>query len=145
MPCSAIDSQRIQRPRLIFINKQTDLLDGPKGWISASAVGNAAGICAPEPISHLNLHPIYGAWFSMRCLLIFDDIEWVDPQPESQAPVALPPDVAGAVQAEIDAATAAYAGACLVIDSTDSCRCCDRATQLERAAACICVKAHVPL
>ncbi len=34
----------------------------------------AAGLAYQDRVSHLCLHPKYGAWFSLRCLLVFDGI-----------------------------------------------------------------------
>ena len=35
-----------------------------------------AGVAYQDRISHLCLHPKYGAWFSLRCLLVFDGIPY---------------------------------------------------------------------
>ena len=36
----------------------------------------AAGLAYQDPVSHLCLNPKYGAWFSLRCLLVFDGIQY---------------------------------------------------------------------
>lgn len=35
-----------------------------------------AGLAYQDPVSHLCLHPKYGAWLSLRCLLVFDGIQY---------------------------------------------------------------------
>ena len=88
-----------RQPRRIYINEKTEHIAAAQpGWVAAHAFGNAAGICALEPTSHLSMHSIYGSWFSLRCVLVFDDVAYTVPQPEALPPVELPADRQDAVQ-----------------------------------------------
>ena len=99
--------QRCRQPRVVYINKQTPHREGAPGWLSAHSLGAAAGLCALEATSHLSLHATYGAWFSLRSVVVFDGVPWRPPAPPAALPaVALPAARATAVRAAAAAARA---------------------------------------
>ena len=48
----------------------------PQPSCSVQRAAAAAGLAYQDRVSHLCLHPKYGAWFSLRCLLVFDGIQY---------------------------------------------------------------------
>lgn len=40
-----------------------------------------AGLAYLDDASHLSLHPRFGPWFSLRCVVIFDDVPYAGPRP----------------------------------------------------------------
>ena len=101
-------------PRCLWVNEQTDELDGPPGWFAAQRCANLAGLSAPEPHSRLGMHPVFGPWFSLRCLIIFDAISYEAPQPQPMPQVQLPE-----AQLEMVQAAMAAAGVLLALQKCD--------------------------
>ena len=48
-----------------------------------------SGLAFLDHDSHLCLHPRFGPWFSLRCVVIFDDVPYAAPKPE-ELPNPLP-------------------------------------------------------
>ena len=49
---------------------------GMASHVAMQRLAHAAGIAFLDEASHLSLHPKYGPWFSMRCLLVFDGVKF---------------------------------------------------------------------
>jgi hypothetical protein len=55
-------------------------------FIPFQRIAHEIGLAYFDPISHLSIHPLYGPWFSMRAIIVFnEDINIVDVTPSSQA------------------------------------------------------------
>ncbi|KAI7840304.1 hypothetical protein COHA_006086 [Chlorella ohadii] len=85
--------------RIYWSHRRTDdLVPGPgvqPGAAGASEhvafqrMAHHAGLAYLDESSHLCLHPRFGPWFSLRCVIIFDNIPWGKPQPR-ELPNPLP-------------------------------------------------------
>lgn len=43
-------------------------------------MAHAAGLADLDQQTHLCLHPKFGSWFALRCVLVFDGIEYIGPR-----------------------------------------------------------------
>jgi hypothetical protein len=77
--------------RIYWSHRRTDdLVAGPGAQLGPAGasehvafqrMAHHAGLAYLDESSHLCLHPRFGPWFSLRCVVIFDNIPWGKPQP----------------------------------------------------------------
>jgi hypothetical protein len=79
-------------------------LEGGPGYVAMQRMAVAAGIAYLDEVSHLCMHPTYGAWFSLRAALVFDDMPW---SPALRKPVALPSPLDSSARQRVEQAVAA--------------------------------------
>ncbi|PSC71268.1 hypothetical protein C2E20_5393 [Micractinium conductrix] len=74
------------RRRIYWSHRRTDELEGgPEGkseHVAMQRMAHHAGLAYLDESSHLCMHPRFGPWFSLRCVIIFDDIAYDAPKPE---------------------------------------------------------------
>lgn len=69
-------------PRIIWVHSETDQVEGsePK-YIAAQRLAAASGLSHLDESVHLSLHPVYGAWHSLRAVLVYDNLSYDEPRP----------------------------------------------------------------
>lgn len=72
--------------RVYWSHRRTaDLEGGPDGvseHVAFQRMAHHAGLAYLDETSHLCLHPRFGPWFSLRCVVIFDDLPYTLAQPQ---------------------------------------------------------------
>lgn len=53
-------------------------------------MAHAAGLADLDQQTHLCLHPKFGPWFALRCVLVFDGVQYAGPRkPQLSYPISL--------------------------------------------------------
>lgn len=71
------------RPRVYWSHLPANDLEGGGKFVAMQRMAACAGLAFLDHAAHLSLHPVYGPWISLRCVILFDDLEYdVGPQPQ---------------------------------------------------------------
>eukprot|EP00884_Botryococcus_braunii_P008437 jgi/Botrbrau1/17595/Bobra.0166s0035.1 len=77
------------RCRCYWAHHVSDDLSGGPGYVAIQRLAAAIGLAYLDPTCHLCMHPKYGPWFALRCILVFDELDY---QGAQNGPVACPLD-----------------------------------------------------
>lgn len=61
--------------------KTDQVLGGEPQYFAAQRMAAAAGFAYLDETVHLSTHPVYGAWYSLRAILVYDDVPFTGPRP----------------------------------------------------------------
>lgn len=98
-------TEGVEAPRVFWSHRQAAGLEGGTGYVAIQRAAAASGLAYLDQIAHLCVHPEYGPWFSLRALLVFDDVPFLQPQPPP-----LPDPTSSEAKARAAAALAAAQG-----------------------------------
>lgn len=75
--------------RCFWSHAESDELSGSR-YVAIQRMAHAAGLADLDQQTHLCLHPKFGPWFALRCVLVFDSIEHTGPRkPQLKYPLSL--------------------------------------------------------
>ena len=103
-----------RRARVFWSHRQAAGLEGGAGYVAIQRAAAASGLAHLDHPAHLCVHPPYGPWFSLRALLVFDDVPYT-----SQPPPPLPDTCSSEARARVAAALAAAQGGAAVATHAD--------------------------
>ncbi|KAK9811662.1 hypothetical protein WJX72_007918 [[Myrmecia] bisecta] len=74
-----------QSCRMFWAHAESEGLSGGNGsrYVAMQRMAAAIGMAYVDNNSHLALHPKYGPWFALRCVLVFDGVEYTGTKPSA--------------------------------------------------------------
>lgn len=98
----ALNTTLPQRRVRVFWSHELAELNGGRAFVAMQRMASCSGLAHLDTVSHLCMHPKFGTWFSLRCVIVLDDDPYIgSPTPPQLFPCPMDTSRTSAVAAAV--------------------------------------------